>query len=311
MSEYCVDGPSVDLLVISDFHLRTTGELFPVEELPVEEHDLVLSLGDVIDENQEHAPSTETGEAYEERGRTFLEALETRGVPVLAVPGNHDPVACTQRLTDGLANVHSLHCETRQVTVDDEWSFTIAGWGCEEFDFTPAFLTPEYPDSLLEDDASTPDTIGDRLLQAAGQYLAGDLATPDLVEDLGINPTDPEFEDSRMHLDTRFETLVGLLEDTSEPTLLASHVSPFHVPFDTRGKHSHGGDYHFGSVALRVAIAATAVAGCLSGHTHQRGTSAVPTVDGYAYVHNPGEDGISSVSVEEDGSVSAVPVDLG
>jgi len=90
-----VEGPTVDLLVISDLHLRATGAQYPVADLPVEAHDIVLSLGDVIDENREHAKSVSAGEAYEERGRAFLERLDEQGVPVLAVPGNHDPVDCT------------------------------------------------------------------------------------------------------------------------------------------------------------------------------------------------------------------------
>jgi Icc-related predicted phosphoesterase len=311
VTEYSVTGPAIDLLVISDIHIQMTGEGFPVEDLPVAEHDIVLSLGDVIDENRDHAPSTETGAAYEARGRAFFETLNGHAVPVLAVPGNHDPVACTQRLTDGLRNVQLLHCETRRVSVDDDWSCSIAGWGCEEFDFSPAVLASDYPETLREGDISTPDAIADRLLQAAGQYLAGDLTEHDLAEQLGLDSTDPEFETSRTHLDTRFDTLVDILENTTEPTVLGSHVSPFNVPFDTRGKHSHEGDYHFGSVALRVALAATSVAGCLSGHTHHRGTSAVPTVDGYAYVHNPGENGVSTISIKRDGSLSAEAVDIG
>jgi Icc-related predicted phosphoesterase len=91
-----VEGPTVDFLVISDLHLRATGAQYPVADLPVETHDIVLSLGDVVDENREHAKSVSAGEAYEARGRAFLERLDEQGVPVLTVPGNHDPVDCTQ-----------------------------------------------------------------------------------------------------------------------------------------------------------------------------------------------------------------------
>ena len=73
-----VEGPTVDLLVISDLHLRATGAQYPVADFPVETHDIVLSLGDVIDENREHAKSVSAGEAYEERARTFLERLDER-----------------------------------------------------------------------------------------------------------------------------------------------------------------------------------------------------------------------------------------
>jgi predicted phosphodiesterase len=78
-----VEDSTVDLLVISDLHLRATGAQYPVAELPFETQDIVLSLGDVVDENREHAKSVSAGDAYEERGRAFLERLDEQGVPVL------------------------------------------------------------------------------------------------------------------------------------------------------------------------------------------------------------------------------------
>jgi Icc-related predicted phosphoesterase len=305
-----VEGPTVDILVISDLHLRATGAQYPVASLPVETHDVVLSLGDVVDENREDAKSVSAGEAYEERGRAFLERLDKQGVPVLTVPGNHDPVNCTRRLSEGLTNIQPLHRDTRSVVVGADWSLTIAGWGCEQFDFTPALLSPDYPDIPVEDEVRTPDTVASTLLRVAGQYLAGDLPKTNLAHKLGIKATNPSFETSLAQLDTRFETLLELVEDANSPTVVASHVSPFNVPFDIRGQHSHDGDYHFGSVALRLALAATGVDACLSGHTHQRGLTAIPTTSGHSYVHNPGDAGISSVSISQDGTLHAEQVDI-
>jgi Icc-related predicted phosphoesterase len=305
-----VEGPAVDLLVISDLHLRATGAQYPVADLPVETHDIVLSLGDVIDENREHAKSMSAGEAYEKRGRALLERLNEQKVPVLAVPGNHDPVDCTRRLSEGLTNIHSLHGVTRNVVVGAEWSLTILGWGCEQFDFTPALLSPDYPDIPVEGKARTPDAVASTLLRAAGQYLAGDLSETNLAHKLGTEATTPSFKTSLAQLDTRFETLLELVEDANSPTIVASHVSPFNVPFDIRGQHSHDGDYHFGSVALRLALAATGVDACLSGHTHQRGLTAIPTTSGHSYVHNPGDAGVSSVSISLDGTLHAEQVDV-
>jgi len=305
-----VEDPTVDLLVISDLHLRATGAQYPVTDLPVETHDIVLSLGDVVDENREHAKSVSAGEAYEERGRAFLERLDKQGVPVLTVPGNHDPVDCTQRLSEGLTNIHPLHCGTRSAVVEEDQSFTVAGWGCEQFDFPPALLSPDYPDIPVEGEIRTPDAVASTLLRAAGQYLAGDLSKTDLAHKLGIEATNPSFETSLAQLDTRFETLVELVEGANNPTVVASHISPFNVPFDIRGQHSHDGDYHFGSVALRVALAATGVDACLSGHTHQRGLTAIPTTSGHSYVHNPGDAGVSSVSIGQDGALRAEQIDV-
>ena len=305
-----VEGPTVDLLVISDLHLRATGAQYPVADLPVESHDLVLSLGDVIDENREHAKSVSAGEAYEKRGRAFLERLDEKGVPVLAVPGNHDPVECTQRLSEGLTNVHSLHGVTRNVVVEAEWSLAIAGWGCEQFDFTPALLSPDYPAIPVEGEARTPEAVASTLLRAAGQYLAGDLSKTNLAQELGTEATTPSFETSLARLDARFKTLVELAEEANSPTVVASHISPFNVPFDIRGQHSHDGDYHFGSVGLRAALASTGVDACLSGHTHQRGLTAIPTTSGHSYVHNPGDAGVSSVSISQDGTLQVEQIDI-
>jgi Icc-related predicted phosphoesterase len=305
-----VEGPTVDLLVFSDLHLRATGAQYPVTELPVETHDIVLSLGDVVDENREHAKSASAGDAYEERGRAFLERLDEQGVPVLVVPGNHDPVNCTRRLSEGLTNIYPLHRDTRSVVVGANWSLTIAGWGCEQFDFTPALLSPDYPDIPVEDEARTPDTVASTLLRAVGRYLASDLPETNLAHELGTEATNPSFKTSLGRLDARFETLAELVEETTSPTVVASHASPFNVPFDIRGQHSHDGDYHFGSVALRVALAATGVDACLSGHTHQRGLTAIPTTSGHSYVHNPGDTGVSSVSVNQDGTLHAEEVDV-
>ncbi|WP_254822253.1 metallophosphoesterase family protein [Haloglomus halophilum] len=305
-----VEGATVDLLVVSDLHLRATGGRYPVDDLPVEAHDLVVSLGDIIDENREHAKSAEAGAAYEERGRAFLKRLDERGVPVLAVPGNHDPLTCTRRLSDGLPNVHPLHGETRRVAVDTGWSLALVGWGCEQFDFTPALLSPDYPEIPVGSGPQTPEAVAETLLGAAGAYLDGALSAAQLADRLGAVPSDAAFETSLARLDDRFGTLVELLGG-AQPTVVASHVSPFGVPFDIRGQHSHDGSHHFGSVALRLALAATAVSGCLSGHTHQRGLTAVPTTAGHSYAHNPGDAGVSSVSVSRDGTLRTEAVDVG
>jgi hypothetical protein len=196
------------------------------------------------------------------------------------------------------------------VRVGGDCALTVAGWGCAQFDFTPALLSPDYPDIPVDGETRTPDAVASTLLRAAGQYLAGDLSTAALAHKLGIETPDPSFESSLARLDARFETLIELLREPSGPTLVASHVSPFNVPFDIRGQHSRDGDYHFGSVALRVALAAAGVGACLSGHTHQRGLTAIPTADGHSYVHNPGDAGISSVSIAQDGSIQVEQIDM-
>lgn len=50
--------------MISDIHLRPTGEQLSAEDLLVADVDAIVSLGDVIDENREHAKSAGDGERY-------------------------------------------------------------------------------------------------------------------------------------------------------------------------------------------------------------------------------------------------------
>ncbi|WP_225335994.1 metallophosphoesterase family protein [Halomicrobium urmianum] len=294
---------TIRLLVVGDLHLRPTGESLSVSDLPVERHDVVVSLGDVVDENRDHDP--ESGAVYEERGRAFFESLDDCGTPVLAVPGNHDPVACTRRLTEGLNAVTLLHRRSAEVDADGA-GYHVAGWGCEQFDFPSALLTPDYPDVPLDDGTPvTPDTVADTLLQLAGRYMAGTLSRAELADRLGIDGRDAEahLQESLATLEDRFHEVVATVRETPRPVVVASHISPFAVPFDCRKPHAHDGDYHFGSLALRLALAETGPVACLSGHTHQQGFSAIETATGHAYVYNPGESGIASVSVDRTGTI--------
>lgn len=139
----------------------------------------------------------------------------------------------------------------------------------------------------------------------------GDLDAAALADWLDTTPADERFCPSLDRLHERFEAVVDLVEPASRPTLIASHVSPFGVPFDRRSQHSHEGECHFGSVALRLALAATAPAGRLSDHTHQAGTTAIATTGGHAYAHAPGAPGITSVTVNRDGTVRTERLDVG
>ncbi|WP_267643702.1 metallophosphoesterase family protein [Haloarchaeobius amylolyticus] len=304
---------------MTDLHIQTNGEQLSADALPVEEYDAVVSLGDVIDENREHAKSVQAGERYERRGRAFFESLNDHGTPVVAVPGNHDPLDCTRRLTDGLENVTLLHEDaTRVGSGDGTGGCSIVGWGCEQFDFTSAHLAPDYPDiDVGSGTTATPDTIADTLLGHAGRYLGGVDDADDLAANLGIDGREAtrQFESSLSMLEERFETLTAVVQAASGPgsgpVLVASHVSPFHVPFDRRDKHSHDGDYHTGSLALRLALAATGPVACLSGHTHTYGFTAIETTAGHSYAFNPGEGGVASVTVDDTGSVQTESLDIG
>ncbi|WP_254807893.1 metallophosphoesterase family protein [Natronosalvus amylolyticus] len=309
-------------LIIGDIHLRTTGRNIVVDDLPVDGYDIVIAIGDVIDENIDHAKSAEAGERYETKGRAFFEALNERGKPVVAVPGNHDPLACTERLTEGLSNIEVLHKTTYEVPetiTGTEDRLTIAGWGCETFDFTPAIPAPEYPTiapAQFDSHEVTPGEIATYIETRTARYLAGidDFETLEaaFIETPTGNSTTLQLFTERIELlEERFETVCEIMNQAQNRVVLCSHVSPYGVPFDKRSKHAHDGQYHFGSLALKLAILETAPLGVISGHTHQEGLTGTETSNGYTYLYNPGAPGVATLEVDANGTfiTESVPIE--
>lgn len=306
-----------ELLVLSDIHLRSTGETVDVAALSVEEYDLVVSLGDVIDDNRDHARSAESGLSYERRGRAFFEALNRTGTPVIAIPGNHDPLDCTRRLTADLNQVHTLHHDARDgaelTTASGLEHLSIFGWGCEQFDFTPALPAPSYPDlrGTEVEQGNRADVVAERIERATGRYLAGIDTRADLRERLGVGDQEIECFERRVdNLERRFETLVERMPSGTDSLLVAAHVTPFNVPFDRRGKHDRDSGPHFGSLALKLAILEVGPIGVLSGHMHQRGLTALETTNGHAYTHCPGGAGATRLVVDASGRFQTEQVQL-
>jgi Icc-related predicted phosphoesterase len=302
----------MNVLVVGDVHLRPTGAGFDVESLPIREHDLVVTIGDVVDDNRDDASDEAAGAAYEAEGRAFFERLDEAGRPVVAVPGNHDPLACTRRLTGGLENVVAAHETVVGAEQFPDAAFEgleVAAWGCVQFDFTPAIPAPAYPEVPAvtpTGSRSHPTAVAETVERSVGRYLAGSITEADLRDRLVVTDG-ARFERRLQTLEARFQTLRDLLHRPSGPVLAASHVSPFGVPFDKRGQHSRDGNYHFGSLGLKLAALDASPVGLVSGHTHERGTTAVETAGGYTYFHNPGPRGVTSLAVDADGvDVSSV-----
>lgn len=291
------------LLVLTDVHLSPTGEQLSAEDFLVENVDAILSLGDVIDDNRDHARSAADGEQYEMLGQEFFATLDRVEIPVFAVPGNHDPVDCTERLVADCRHVEMIHQETKFLDIPGlSDSLRIAGWGCEQFDFRPAFLAPEYPQLDVPDaEHLTPDKVADLVLEAGGRYLSGAASTEESADVLGIRD-DPQnrerFHQSCELLKKRFESILDSVGAGSGPLVLASHITPFNVPYDVRGLTSRTGSYHFGSLALRLASMEIGPLCVLSGHTHQQGMTVFETGSGYTYAHNPGALGKTIVTIE-------------
>jgi Icc-related predicted phosphoesterase len=300
------------LLLITDLHLSTTGPSIPpacpnLESIDV---DAVISVGDVIDDNIDHTDDEETGEAYEKRGREFFERLNEIDVPVFTVPGNHDPLRCTKRLTDGLENVTVAHrCavggETTEQPALDGLCFV--GWGCEQFDLTPAFQHDRYPGivpnlTTVESVEHTAKESAARVESVIGSFLAGEFDAKTASVEIGVASNRRETCAKELDkLKKEYETIRGLLsEDAGADTkILLSHPSPFNVSFD----YHHSADYpqgqlHRGSIPLKMAVVATGPDIVFSGHTHTQGRDAIETVDGYADLYNPGSPGVAFVEVD-------------
>jgi Icc-related predicted phosphoesterase len=303
---------TVRLLCYGDLHL---GPSTPVREWEHPElddgrFDAVVCIGDVIDDNREHASQAETGRQYEQRGRAFYESLSGQGVPVLAVPGNHDPVACTQRLIDGLDDVWVLHDRAvsgTELGFDTDQAVGFVGSGCEQFDLSRTFPygyktlnpVPDASPSTIHHDAQQ---AAETVLRFAGGLVDGEVTIPELATELDVpeNKRDA-FSEQVSAILAAYERLCSAMESVPSPVVCLSHESPFGTELDYHhSAESPWGDCHSGSIPLRLAIATEAPVVTLSGHSHHQCRDAVETVAGYRDVYNPGSPGVVAVTIDTD-----------
>ncbi|USZ69234.1 metallophosphoesterase [Halorussus salilacus] len=304
------------LLLLHDLHLGPSGDPPSYARPAINEakFDAIVTAGDVIDENRDHAKSAAAGERYEGLGRAFYEFLhEEYDLPILAVPGNHDPLGCAERLTEGLDRAVVAHDrvvdERAFPGVDADFDgFAFAAWGCEGFDQGPEVRYTEFPatDPLADATSDTIDHVAaeraDAVESAAERFLTGDLDAGGVADELGVSANRRrELFDQLDELEATYRSLCSLLTETDRRTLLFSHVSPFKVSFD----HHHSergpeGRVHRGSVALKVAIRRNGPHAVFSGHTHEYGIDTVATERGDRYAFNAGAPGVAVVEVEDD-----------
>ncbi|MFC7081278.1 metallophosphoesterase family protein [Halorussus caseinilyticus] len=304
------------LLLLNDLHLGP-GDDRPAYARPAIEEakfDAVVTVGDVIDENRDHAKSAAAGERYERVGRAFYEFLHDEyDLPILVVPGNHDPLDCAERLTEGLDRAVVLHeraVDAAELGLSDLDGFAFAGWGCEQFDQAPEIRYTEFSATNPVEDATTA-TIdhlaaerANEVESVAGRYLDGDADGDDVADALGVaGRAKARLVDQLETLEDRYETLYSLAT-ADERVLLFAHVPPFDVAFDHH--HSGSGLYgrvRSGSLALKHAIRRASPHAAFGGHTHQYGIDTVATDSGDRYVVNAGAPGVAVVEVETDPGV--------
>ncbi|MFC4449092.1 metallophosphoesterase family protein [Halorussus aquaticus] len=306
------------LLLLNDLHLGPGDDrpAYARPDINEAKFDAVVTAGDVVDENRDHAKSAAAGERYERVGRAFYEFLhEEYDLPIVVVPGNHDPLDCVERLTEGLDRAVVAH---ERVVGEAEFAsagadfdgFALAGWGCEQFDQRPEIRYTEFPatDPLEDATAATIDHVAaERAAEIealAGRYLDGDADADAVADALGIADADrARLADQLAALERRYEALYSLVT-ADERVLLFSHVPPFDVAFD----HHHSGSglrgrIRRGSIALKHAVRRGSPHAVFSGHTHEYGIDTVRTARGDRYAFNAGSPGVAVVEVETDPAV--------
>lgn len=301
---------TIRLLCYGDLHLGPSDPRYDWEQpdLDTGEYDAVVCIGDVIDDNIDHADTVSAGQPYEERGRAFYEGLSGQGVPVLAVPGNHDPVDCTRRLTDGLEDVTVPHDQSVAGTAIGLEGFddlTAVGWGCEQFDLSRRFpygfdiLNP-VPDAEASTIHHESEQVAKQVLKLLSRVIGGTVTPADIGAELGVEAAERDaFEDEITDLVNEYEQLRSLLDASGGPTLCLSHESPFGTELDYHhSADSLRGHLHSGSIPLRLAIAKTAPLLTVSGHAHQQRRDAVETTSGHRDVYNPGSPGVVAIEIE-------------
>jgi Icc-related predicted phosphoesterase len=304
------------LLAFGDFHIKAGGQSLNYDGLEVPEGvDAVVSIGDVV-----HRIT----DADVAAGREFFERVVDAGVPVVAVPGNHDPDGEYERLVGGLPTAVNAHERVVDGTAfggdgDPLDGHAIVGWGCEGFDFKPEIRVTDF-DAL--DPRSAPrserrhasDRAATRLEDALFGYVTADGDPDELRERLGVRRGErTAFREQLDRTLSTFETLDGLLSEASGFPVVCTHIPPYNTPLDRH--HSVGRreadleGLHVGSIGLKLALRKHRPIAALSGHSHNgEYQSGVDGTAGRPHMLNVGFRGI--VDVEFDGDAGAFGFDV-
>ncbi|MCU4744393.1 metallophosphoesterase family protein [Natronoglomus mannanivorans] len=309
---------SLRLCVVGDLHLGFEGaSVIELPDLETAGVDAVISVGDIIDDNRDHAATVETGDRYEAVGREWFEAIANEyTVPIVAVPGNHDPVECTERLVEGVDGVLCAHDTVVDESVFPSLDVSFGPFefvtdGCKRFDLREGFEYRRFPE-LNPTETATSGDIDYRATEIARQVEAtfGRMVTHDLtIEEgakaLGIDDRNRDaFAECAETVTRRFEALTERFAACSGVPVLLSHESPFFVDFDYHHQWDGlRGRLHRGSLPLKLAIRSNSPFVTFCGHLHNSGRDVVKTVDGYSQVINLGYRGIAIVTLDAEAGV--------
>ena len=281
------------LLVCGDLHLKPAASDYDLDAVsPPEDVDAALVVGDL---------THRVGDDDAELARRFIQRLAP-DVPVVYVPGNHDPAPMPSEVVASVSGATAEHLSAR--TLGD---LTVVAWGCESRSLAPPLPQTEFDaldprSSPREDRRYVADRIADDLLNACHRVVRGSASVGEAAASLGI--TDSETAAFRRGLDAIAATYERLSErlDGRSDALLATHVPPFGTSFDRHHavgtRETDREHLHTGSIALALAVRDHDVFAAFSGHSHAFGYDAGDEGDGRPHLLNLGFRGVGLVTVD-------------
>ena len=281
------------LLVCGDLHLKPAASDYDLDAVsPPEDVDAALVIGDL---------THRAGDDDADLARRFVERL-ARDVPVVYVPGNHDPDPMPAEVVAPVSGATAEHLSAR--TLGD---LTVVGWGCERRSLTPPLPQTEF-DALdprtfpREDRRYEADRIADDLLDACHRVVSGSASVREAAASLGIADDEAAaFHRGVETVEATYERLSERLRGRSD-ALLATHQPPFGTSFDRHHavgtRETDREHLHTGSIALALAVRDHDVFAAFSGHSHEFGYDAGEEGDGRPHLLNLGFRGVGVVTVD-------------
>jgi len=256
----------MNFLVYGDLHLKPAGSGYDIEQLAIPpDVDAVLILGDLT-----HRAGDDDKALAEEFVSQFGPDL-----PVIYIPGNHDPAPTGQQVVDSIEKAYSGHQKAHRFD-----QVSVVGWGCEKRTLESNIDQTQYealdPQGVAKDRRRyAADQVADEIEATCFEVICGSGSLSEAIEFLGIKPAEEHtFRSGMEAIEDAYNTLSELLEG-HEKVLLATHLPPFNTSFDRHhavgSRKQHLEFVHLGSIATKLAIRTHDVFGALSGHSHSYG----------------------------------------
>ena len=268
---------TMQILGFGDPHIKPVSTSVDYEKLTVPDGtDMIVCTGDVIHD---------IDDASLDAGRTFLDRLNEFEIPIIYVPGNHDPVEYYSELAGELQNVVCAHKKVitgqsvGHLGSDPTCGHCVIGWGCEGMDQRPKITLTDFPSLDPQERAPrserrhAADTAAQELEDAVATHILGNQTLDSVCTSLDIEPThQTAFRTQLQTVQEVFETVSSLFESATTPIIVVSHVPPYNTRLDRH--HSLGErevdleGLHVGSLGLKLALRHHQPIAALSGHSH-------------------------------------------